>query len=245
MRPQTVEDRPAPIDMGDAAMARARSSEDVIVGGVIVRERLAARVVHWCVALTFFLCLFTGLPIWTPYLGFLASLFGGLHVSRLLHPWFGVAFFVASIFMFAQWVSQMSLTAADRKFVTPSGMLDYFRYRNKDADVGKYNGGQKLLFWAAAAGTIGLFASGLVMWFPLSLSQPVREASYLLHDVAFSLFFAMIIGHIYLGTAAEPGTFGSMVHGTVTEEWARLHHPRWYREILDAAAKDAAAAEHH
>jgi formate dehydrogenase subunit gamma len=67
--------------------------------------------------------------------------------------------------------------------------------------------------------------------FPLLFGQRVREASYLLHDVAFTLFFAMIIGHIYLGTAAEPGTFRSMVHGTVTKAWARLHHPGWYREV--------------
>ena len=52
-----------------------------------------------------------------------------------------------------------------------------------------------------------------------------------------SLFFAMIIGHIYLGTAAEPGTFRSMVRGTVTKSWAQLHHPRWYREVTSDQPK--------
>ena len=47
----------------------------------------------------------------------------------------------------------------------------------------------------------------------------------------------MIIGHIYLGTAAEPGTLRSMIHGTVTKDWARLHHPRWYREVTGDRAK--------
>jgi formate dehydrogenase subunit gamma len=223
--------------VGNEAVARARSNEDLLVGDEIVRERLSARVVHWAVALTFFVCLFSGLPIWTPYLGFLANLFGGLHVCRLLHPWSGIAFVVASVLMFAQWVSQMKLTRADREFLTPRGMVRYFAYRNDDREVGKYNGGQKLLFWAAAAGTLGLLASGLVMWFPLAFAQWLREASYLLHDAAFSLFFAMIIGHIYLGTAAEPGTFRSMIRGTVTTRWARLHHPRWYREVTGQQAK--------
>ena len=236
MRSIPVADRRSGSGMGDAAMARARSTEDVVVGDEIVRERLSARVVHWIVALTFFVCLFTGLPIWTPYLGFLAHLFGGLHVCRILHPWAGVAFAVASVFMFVQWVSQMKLTKADREFITPKGMLRYFQYRNEDADVGKYNGGQKLLFWAAALGTVGLLITGLVIWFPLEFPQWVREASYLLHDAAFSLFFAMIIGHIYLGTAAEPGTFRSMIRGTVTKSWARLHHPRWYREVTGEKA---------
>jgi formate dehydrogenase subunit gamma len=218
--------------MGDAAIARARSTQDVVVGDELVRERLSARVVHWSVALTFFLCLFTGLPIWTPIFGWLSFLFGGLDVCRWLHPWSGVAFAVASLFMFVQWVSEMRLTAADREFISPRGMLKYFQYSNEDADVGKYNGGQKMLFWAAALGALGLLLSGIVMWLPQTfLGQGMRELSYIVHDVAFSLFFAMIIGHIYLGTAAEPGTFRSMIRGTVTKSWARLHHPRWYREV--------------
>ena len=224
--------------MGDDAIARARHTEDVVVGDEIVRERLSARVVHWTVALTFFLCLFTGLPIWTAYLGFLAGLFGGLHVCRVLHPWMGVAFAAASVLMFVQWISQMKLTPADRRFITPKGMLEYFQYRNEDADVGKYNGGQKMLFWAAALGTLALLLSGIVMWLPQPIfGQRLREASYILHDAAFSLFFAMIIGHIYLGTAAEPGTFRSMILGTVTKSWARLHHPRWYREVMNQHPK--------
>ncbi|HEY4729974.1 MAG TPA: cytochrome b/b6 domain-containing protein, partial [Myxococcales bacterium] len=134
--------------------------------------------------------------------------------------------------MFLQWASQMRLTLADREFITPRGMLKYFQYRNEDADVGKYNGGQKMLFWAAGLGALGLLLSGIVIWLPQPVSsQWLRQASYILHDTAFSLFFAMIIGHIYLGTAAEPGTFRSIVRGTVTKSWARLHHPAWYREV--------------
>ena len=42
---------------------RARREEDVVVGDEIVRHNLTARVHHWTVALLFFLCLFTGMPI--------------------------------------------------------------------------------------------------------------------------------------------------------------------------------------
>ena len=37
--------------------------------------------------------------------------------------------------------------------------------------------------------------------------------------------------HAYEGTAAQPGTFQSMTDGTVSEGWARTHHPAWYREV--------------
>jgi formate dehydrogenase subunit gamma len=63
-----------------------------------------------------------------------------------------------------------------------------------------------------------------------------------LHDGGFLAFAAAIVAHIYLGTAALPGTFRSMTRGTVTKAWARLHHPRWYRDVTgeDAATRDVA-----
>ena len=222
---------------GDAAVFGARSKEDIVVGDEIVRHRLASRVIHWSVALFFFVALFTGLPIWTPLFGWMATFFGGLNVCRWLHPWSGVAFAAASLVMFVHWFSDMRLEKADREFLTPAGMIRYFRYQGEDAEVGKYNGGQKLLFWAAALGALALLVTGIVIWFPELFGNALRQLSYVVHDVAFILFFAMIIGHIYLGTAAEPGTFGSMVRGTVTRSWARLHHPRWYREVTGDAAK--------
>ena len=223
---------------GDAAVVRARGKEDIVVGDEIIRHRLASRVIHWTVALFFFLALLTGLPIWTPLFGWMATFFGGLSVCRWLHPWSGVVFAAASVVMFVHWFSEMRLEKGDREWLSPGGMIRYFEYRSgDDSQVGKYNGGQKMLFWSAALGALGLLLSGLVMWFPEPFGNGLRQLSYVVHDVAFILFFAMIIGHIYLGTAAEPGTFGSMVRGTVTKSWARLHHPRWYREVTGDSAK--------
>jgi formate dehydrogenase subunit gamma len=105
------------------------------------------------------------------------------------------------------------------------------RYQGDDSEVGKYNPGQKLFFWSVIAGAIALLVTGIVMWFPLSFSEIFREASYVIHDIAFILFFVAIVFHIYLGTIGEPGTFRSMTRGTVTRAWARLHHPRWFREV--------------
>jgi formate dehydrogenase subunit gamma len=223
--------------VGDAAVVRARDKEDVVVGGEIVRHRLSSRVIHWTVALFFFVCLFTGLPIWTPLFGWMAPLFGGLSVCRWLHPWSGVVFSAVTVVMFVHWFREMKLTDKDREFLTPGGMVRYMRYQGEDAEVGKYNGGQKLLFWAASLATLGLLLSGIVMWFPEGFGNGLRQLSYVVHDIAFILFFAMIIGHIYLGTAAEPGTFSAIVRGTVTKEWARLHHPKWYRQVTGDARK--------
>ena len=56
------------------------------------------RVLHWTVALFFFLALFTGFGIYLPWLfRWFTPIFGGGQLSRILHPYFGVAF----VFFFA------------------------------------------------------------------------------------------------------------------------------------------------
>jgi formate dehydrogenase subunit gamma len=221
---------PAPRAPMDSAIVVARDREDVVVGSEIVRHRLFSRLVHWTVAFTFVVAMLTGMPIWTPVFGWMAHLFGGLSVCRVLHPWAGIAFFVASIVQFFEWISDMRVEPWEKDWFGPR-VLRYMRYEDDDPRTGKYNGGQKLYFWAVSLGAVGLLLSGLLMWFPSGFPRPLREIAYLIHDFTFICFAVSLVFHIYLGTAAEPGTFGSMVRGTVTRAWARLHHPRWYREV--------------
>ncbi len=215
----------------DPAIVAAREREDIVVGNEIVRHNRASRLIHWTVALTFFVSVFTGMPIWSPVFGWMAHLFGGLTVARVVHPWAGVAFTIASIFMFFQWISDMHLEPSERDWLGPKA-LQYMRYETDDSEVGKYNGGQKLFFWAVGLGALSLLVSGLLMWFPQAFPPILMQLATILHDVTFILFAVGIVFHIYLGTAAEPGTFGSMIRGTVTRQWARLHHARWYREVV-------------
>lgn len=212
----------------DPGILLAQGQEDLVIGDELVRFRFYTRVVHWGVALTFFVCLFTGLPIWTPIFGWLAPLFGGLQVCRWLHPWTGIAFAVFAFLQFVHWAGEMRLTAADKRFT--GNFLAYMRWETHDEDTGKYNGGQKVLFWLSSLASLGLLATGVVLWWGNYFSGPVREASWLLHDVTFILFMLMIFGHIYLAIA-EPGTYSAMVKGTVSKAWARLHHPGWYRDV--------------
>jgi formate dehydrogenase subunit gamma len=216
-----------PVDSGVIA---AQDREDVVVGNVIVRHRRASRLIHWTVSVLFFLALLTGMPIWTPIFGWMAALFGGLSVCRVLHPWFGVAFFISMAVMFFHWLGDMRDSPSEKRW-SYRDAIRYMRYETDESDTGKYNGGQKLFFFAVALGAVGLLLSGLLIWFPRSFPEIVRELGYVIHDVTFIAFAVAIVFHIYLGTAAEPGTFGSMVRGTVTRQWARLHHGRWYREV--------------
>jgi formate dehydrogenase subunit gamma len=227
----------------DPAVIVAQKRENVVVGNEIVRHNRASRLIHWIVALTFFICVVTGMPIWTPVFGWMAHLFGGLSVCRVLHPWAGLAFMISTVVMFFEWSSDMRLKKAERREWLRGGRaMQYMRWETDDSNVGKYNGGQKLQFWLSCLAALGLLLSGLMMWFPRSFPRVLMELAYLVHDVTFILFAMLIIIHIYLGTLAEPGTFVSMTRGTVTKAWARLHHPRWYREVT---GEEPHAPHHH
>jgi formate dehydrogenase subunit gamma len=225
----TTARHPRPVDR---AVIAAQTREDVVVGNEIVRHNRASRLIHWTVSLTFFVCVFSGMPIWTPVFGWMAALFGGLSVCRVIHPWAGLAFFAATIVMFLYWLGDMHLAKGERTaWVSGGRAIKYMRYETDDSNVGKYNGGQKLQFWLVCLAALGLLLSGLMMWFPGALPTLLMQFAYLIHDLTFILFAMLIVFHIYLGTAAEPGTFGSMTRGTVTKAWARLHHGRWYRDV--------------
>lgn len=217
------------MSIAEQAMVRARSAEDVVVGDEVVRHRLASRIIHWAAGILFLVCVLSGMPIWTPLFGWMAGLLGGLAMCRVLHPWAGLLFLAAMGAMFLNWWKDMRLTSRDREWFGPK-VIAYVTYKEHDDEVGKYNGGQKLFFFAASLGSLGLVASGLVLWFPVSFPPVLREAGILLHDLTFILFAVAVVLHIYL-PAAQPGTYRAMTRGTVSAAWARLHHPRWYREV--------------
>jgi formate dehydrogenase subunit gamma len=206
----------------------ARDRENVAVGDELVRHKLLSRVIHWTVALFFMVTLLTGMPIWSPVFGWMAPLFGGLSVCRWLHAWSGIAFCAATLIMVVHWLSDMKLDAHDRKF----NMIEYMKFSSaEDPEIGKYNAGQKLFFWSTPIAALLVLLTGIPLWWPTYFGYGLRQVCILLHDLGFIFWFVAIVGHIYLGTAAEPGTFRSMTRGTVTKAWARLHHPKWFRDV--------------
>lgn len=216
----------------DPAVVSARQRENAVVGSEIIRHRRASRVIHWSVAITFFLAMITGMPIWTPIFGWMAALVGGLPVARVIHPYAGSLFFIASVVQFFHWLADMHFLPSEKGSWKPGRLMQYMNFDNEpNEEGGKYNSGQKVYFYAACLGALGLLVSGLVMWFPLYFPGIVRELAILLHDITFILFLVALIMHIYLSTAAEPGTFRSMTRGTVTRAWAKLHHPGWFRDV--------------
>src|SRR5207302_9202441 len=94
-----------------------RHRDNLLVGGEIVRHRLAMRLIHWSVAVTFVLALISGMPVWTPLFAWMAYLVGGLETARLIHPYAGVLFFIASGIQFFHWLPDMHLRSDERSWI--------------------------------------------------------------------------------------------------------------------------------
>jgi formate dehydrogenase subunit gamma len=202
----------------------------------ILRYGLTERLIHAVSGLSYVYLLLTGLAFWTPALYWLAVVLGGGYLSRVLHPWIGVVFAAAVASMAVTWWRDMRITPEDRRW--RAAMARYIR--NEDTDVppaGGFNYGQKMLFWLMVWGGLALLVSGLVMWFVAAVPwelRGLRAAATLTHAVAALLTIGGFIVHVYMGVAVVPGGLSAIVHGEVSEEWARHHHLLW----LESRSRD-------
>src|SRR5688572_32613482 len=133
----------------------------------------------------------------------------------------GLVFTAAVAWMWVMWRRDMRITAGDRVWRKAIGSY----IRNEDADVppaGRFNYGQKMLFWLMAWGGVALLLSGLVMWFVASVPwalRIIRLLATLVHAVAALLTIRGFIVHVYMGVAVVPGGLSAVIHGDIGEEW--------------------------
>src|SRR5688572_19382760 len=216
----------------------SRHGQTVVHRGELLRHPVYTRVLHWCVAISFVLSLLSGFATYSPWLyRWLTPLFGGGPMSRFLHPWRGVAFSIAFFFQFLRWFASMCWTGADKKWMR--GFKAYVTTREAVApkDTGFFKAAQKLYYWTIALCAVIFLITGILLWFDDVVARWLVAVSYVVHDLAALVMLAGFIIHIYEGTAAQPGTFQSMTNGTVTDDWARTHHPAWYEEVTGRDAR--------
>jgi formate dehydrogenase subunit gamma len=206
----------------------------------VLRYNLRERLAHWVAAGSYLYLLATGLAFWSPWLFWMAVALGGGQVSRMLHPWVGLIFTGAVVYMYVMWSKQMRFVPVDREWWNS---LHYY-IRNEDDKMppaGRYNAGQKMLFWSFFWGGLVLLLSGLVLWFSSSLPWSWRWLRYtavLLHPIAALVTIGNFMIHIYMGVFAERGAFGSVIRGDVSVAFAKRYHPGWYEEIVGSSASD-------
>jgi formate dehydrogenase subunit gamma len=199
---------------------------------MIERYPFHERICHWLTGIAYLYCLATGLAFYTPYLFWLAIMLGGGPTSRFWHPWLGLVFVGAQLWMHRIWKDDVHMSSKDREWLDKS--KEYVE--NHDDQVppqGKFNAGQKLYYWAMFYGAFLLLFSGLFMWFPESIPfdwRAIRPIMVFIHEGAALITIGAFIIHVYMSVFTVPGSVDAMVHGSVSKEWARTHHPLWFRE---------------
>ena len=223
-----------------ARRAADRVGETVVRRGELLRHPVYTRMLHWLVAIFFVLALLSGFAIYSPWLfRWLAPLFGGGPRTRAFHPWFGLLFTFFFFFQFLNWFVPMTWGEADRRWLRRIKEYTSNRHGVEPEEVGFFNGGQKIYFWAIAVSALLFLVTGLLMWFANLSGRWVVVVSYVIHDLAALVMLAGFIIHVYEGTSHQPGTFHSMIDGTVTERWAWTHHPGWYRAVTGRDPREA------
>ncbi|HEY1875551.1 MAG TPA: formate dehydrogenase subunit gamma [Steroidobacteraceae bacterium] len=200
----------------------------------VVRYAAGVRTNHWLVAIAFVLAALSGLALFHPALFWLSNFFGGGPWTRILHPFIGL--FMVLVFL------SLAATVWDDNLLRPADWQWLRQWRdvvnNREErlpEVGRYNAGQKLLFFVLVVCLLGLLLTGLALWrayFTLPVGL-VRVAG-VLHAICALVLICAILVHIYAGFWVK-GSVQAMVRGTVTPGWAWKHHRAWFRQITHDA----------
>ena len=199
---------------------------------LLQRYKDGDRMNHWFIVIMFILAGLSGLAFFHPSLFFLSNFFGGGSWARILHPFMGVLMTLGFLLLFMKLWKDNIITQADREWASKAGEM--FK-GNKSAmpPVGKYNFGQKAVFWLMAISLLVLLVTGIMFWRPWFapyFSIPVMRIAVLLHSVSAVVLILTTIVHVYAAIWVK-GTIGAMRTGLVSHAWARKHHPGWFKEM--------------
>lgn len=205
---------------------------------IVSRYTAGARVNHWLNAMALILLALSGLALFHPSLFFLTGLFGGGANTRAIHPWLGVILLLTFTGLFVRFVRFNFPERTDIEWLRqPAAVLG--GDEENLPEVGKYNAGQKFVFWAMSLLIIVLFITGIGLWdqyfFQYTTIEQKRVAA-LVHSVAAVLAILVFIVHVYAAIWVR-GTVRAMTRGSVTGGWAWRHHRRWLRD--EVAGKEA------
>lgn len=189
------------------------------------------RVNHWITAISLILLALSGAALFHPSLFFLSGLFGGGSNTRALHPWIGVVLLASFALLFVQMVRYNFWTKVDTQWMRQIGDV-VSGDEEKLPEIGKYNAGQKIVFWATALLILVLFGTGIMIWyeyFGAYFTIEQQRFGHIIHALAAVAILLVIIVHVYAGFYVR-GTINAMTEGKVTGGWAFRHHRLWLRK---------------
>jgi formate dehydrogenase subunit gamma len=205
--------------------------------GAIIRNTAAARINHWITAACFVLLMLSGLSMFHPLLSFLSLLFGSGQWARAIHPWIGCVLLVSYAGLIVQFWRDNFWNRDD---VAWTGAIVRV-LRNEEVgvpEVGRFNAGQKFVFWSMALLVPALFLTGLVIWeayFGDATTIEQQRVAALIHSYAAIAAIIIWITHVYAAIWVR-GSMRGMTRGYVTPGWAWRHHRKWLRRLAETGS---------
>ncbi len=206
------------------------------------RFSLAERLGHWSHAISFIALLLTGLAL--VFRGFGAALGSeGLKFFQQIHHFMAYPFTFLTLLILAvgapkatvQWLKEcFTWTKSDWSFIR-AYPASFFGFKTVLPEQGKYNAGQKLNSILTIIGFLVMIATGWPMLFPASFSPGLVAWARPVHSLGATVLGAVLIGHAYLAILHPHSreSLKGMLKGSISLEYARVHHSLWVKRILN------------
>jgi formate dehydrogenase subunit gamma len=189
---------------------------------------------HWLTAGSFVLLALTGLNmtfgkyLLLPVIG--PDAFTALSEgAKYVHNFVGFPFVAGLVLIVAIWMKDNIPRKVDLVWLKEGGGF----IRSKHPTAGRFNAGEKMVFWLAFGAGAAVSISGFLLLFPFyGTNIADMQLAQVVHAIIAVLFIALIIAHIYIGTLGMEGAFEAMGTGSVDLNWAKEHHRLWLEQEI-------------
>jgi formate dehydrogenase subunit gamma len=200
---------------------------------------------HWLTATSFIVLALTGLNI-TFGKFLLLPLIGPepfttiAESAKYVHNFTSFPFVLGLLLIVSLWIRDNIPRQVDIDWLRQGGGF----IRSKHPAAGRFNAGEKLVFWAIVGAGSAVAVSGFLLLFPFYVTNIAgMQIAQVVHSIVAVLFVAVIIAHIYIGTIGMEGAFEAMGTGEVDLNWAKEHHGLWLEEEI-AKGRVPASIQH-
>jgi formate dehydrogenase subunit gamma len=194
------------------------------------------RFAHWLTAVSFVVLGLTGLNITFGKI-VLLPLIGPDNFSafsqaaKYAHNFVSFSFVVGLVLIVELWIKDNIPRQVDIEWLKEGGGF----IKSKHPTAGRFNAGEKLVFWFALGAGAAVIVSGYLLLFPFYVMDIAgMQITQTVHAIVAVLFVAVILAHIYIGTLGMEGAFEAMGEGSVDLNWAKEHHALWLEKMRAA-----------
>ncbi|TGD96256.1 formate dehydrogenase subunit gamma [Methylobacterium nonmethylotrophicum] len=201
-------------------------------GKKILRFNSFERFSHWMTATCFIVLSLSGLNyifgkrLLMPLIG--PEAFATLaQYGKYAHIYLAWPFMLGVLFMLVLWIKDNIPGKIDWIWLKQGGGL----LGDAHPSAGRFNAGQKMVFWMVVGFGFAMGATGIMMIFPFAATDiNGMQIMQVIHSLIGVVFIAGILAHIYIGSLGMEGAYDAMGSGEVDLAWAKVHHDLWVKE---------------